>query len=224
MPAPLFFVSGSLSGAPTSFRDPAWVTAVEMSDADLESSPYVAGQVEGVVLPQLMMLADAKNSRETRDVVSLAGRCSAALMQPDALVASFGDKAQADEWQRHLDVLRQMASRSSRGAEAVQQAFIEKYGSAGGGALFEIVQGFTPAQVGSDATAVQGGVIPGKLLPMLESEDLATRVLGSIALFELIESRPVDKDVAVGDRTDRRKFIRRVERDIEQGKLPVLSR
>lgn len=224
MPAPLFFVSGSLSGAPAGFRNPTWVTAVELSDADLESSPYVAGQVEGVVLPQLMTLADAKNSRETRDVVSLAGRCSAALMQPDSLVASFGDKAQADEWQRHLDVLRQMASRSARGAEVVRQAFIEKYGSAGGGALFEVVQGFTPAQVGGDAAAVQGGVIPGKLLPMLESEDLATRVLGSIALFELIESRPVDKDVAVGDRTDRRKFIRRVERDIEQGKLPLLSR
>jgi hypothetical protein len=224
MPAPLFFVSGSLSGAPTRFRDPAWVTAVEMTDADLESSPYVAGQVEGVVLPQLLALADAQNSRETRDVVSLAGRCSAALMLPDALVASFGDKAQADDWQRHLDVLRQMASRSARGAEAVRQAFVEKYGSAGGGALFEIVQGFTPAQVGGDATAVQGGVIPGKLLPMLESEDLATRVLGSMALFELIESRPVDKDVAVGDRADRRKFIRRVERDIERGELPLLSR
>lgn len=224
MPAPLFFVSGSLSGAPTSFRDPAWVTAVEMSDADLESSPYVARQVEGVVLPQLLALADAKNSRETRDVVSLAGRCSAALMLPDALVASFGDKAQADEWQRHLDVLRQMASRSARGAEAVRQAFVEKYGSAGGGALFEIVQGFTPAQVGSDAAAVQGGVIPGKLLPMLESEDLATRVLGSMALFELIESRPVDKDVAVGDRADRRKFIRRVEKDIRLGELPLLPR
>jgi hypothetical protein len=224
MPAPLFFVSGSLSGAPTGFRDPAWVTAVEMSDADLESSPYVAGQVTGVVLPQLLALADAQNSRETRDVVSLAGRCSAALMQPDALVASFGDKAQADEWQRHLDVLRQMASRSARGADAVQQAFVEKFGSAGGGALFEVVQGFTPAQVGGDATAVQGGVIPGKLLPMLESEDLATRVLGSMSLFELIESRPVDKDVAVGDRADRRKFIRRVERDIERGELPLLSR
>jgi hypothetical protein len=224
MPAPLFFVSGSLSGAPTGFRDPAWVTAVEMTDADLESSPYVAGQVEGVVLPQLLALADAQNSRETRDVVSLAGRCSAALMLPDALVASFGDKAQADDWQRHLDVLRQMASRSARGAEAVRQAFVEKYGSAGGGALFEIVQGFTPAQVGGDATTVQGGVIPGKLLPMLESEDLATRVLGSMALFELIESRPVDKDVAVGDRADRRKFIRRVERDIERGELPLLSR
>jgi hypothetical protein len=224
MPAPLFFVSGSLSGAPTRFRDPAWVTAVEMTDADLESSPYVAGQVEGVVLPQLLALADAQNSRETRDVVSLAGRCSAALMLPDALVASFGDKAQADDWQRHLDVLRQMASRSARGAEAVRQAFVEKYGSAGGGALFEIVQGFTPAQVGGDATAVQGGVIPGKLLPMLESEDLATRVLGSMALFELIESRPVDKDVAVGDRADRRKFIRRVEKDIRLGELPLLPR
>lgn len=224
MPAPLFFVSGSLSGAPAGFRDPAWVTAVEMTDADLESSPYVAGQVEGVVLPQLLALADAKNSRETRDVVSLAGRCSAALMQPDALVASFGDKAQADEWQRHLDVLRQMASRSARGAEAVRQAFIEKYGSAGGGALFEVVQGFTPAQVGGDAAAVQGGVIPGKLLPMLESEDLATRVLGSMSLFELIESRPVDKDVAVGDRSDRQRFIRRVEKDIRLGELPLLPR
>jgi hypothetical protein len=228
MPAPLFFVSGSLSGAPASFRDPDWVTTVEVSDADLESSPYVAGQVEGVALPQLLALADAQNSRETRDVVSLASRCSAALMAPYALVASFGDKAQADEWQRHLDVLRQMASRSSRGAEAVQQAFVEKYGATGGGALFEVVQGFTPSQVGSQAsgaaTAVQGGVIPTKLLPMLESEDLATRVLGSLALFELIEHRLAAKDLAVSDRAERRKFIRRVERDIERGELPLLQR
>ncbi len=223
-PAPLFYVSGSLSGAPEGFRDPEWVTSVAVSDADLESSPYVAGQVEGVVLPQLLAMADPTTSRETRDVVSLAGRCAAALMQPDALVASFEDKAQADEWQRHLDALRQVASRSTRGAEVVRQAFVEKYGATGGGALFEVVQGFTPDQVGDDAASVQAGVVPGKLLPMLDSEDLATRVLGSLALFELIDHRQAAKDIAVADRRDRRTFLRRLERDIRDGELALLPR
>jgi hypothetical protein len=224
MPAPLFYVSGSISGAPQGFRDPAWVTSVALSDADLESSPYVAGKVNEIVAPQLMAIADAKNSRETRDVVSLASRCAAALMQPDALAASFEDKAQADDWQRHLDTLRQMASRSVRGAEAVRTAFVEKYGDAGGGALFELVQGFTPSQVGDDKAAVEAGVIPSKLLPTLDSEDLATRVLGSLSLFELIEHRLAAKDLAVAERKDRRTFVRRVEKDIRDGELAVSPR
>jgi hypothetical protein len=225
MPAPLFFVSGRLTGAPDGFRDPAWVTDVAVSDADRESAPYVASQIrEGSAVAQLMALANAKNSNETRDVVSLASRCCAAMKQLDALVASFEDKAQADEWGRHLDTLRQTASRSVAGAEAVRKALVDKYDEAGGGALFAVVQGFTADQVGGDAAAVQAGVIPTTLLPMVESEDLATRVLGTTALFELIEHRASAKDLAAGDRTERRRFVRRLERDLQQGELALVPR
>ncbi len=108
--------------------------------------------------------------------------------------------------------------------EAVQKALVDKYDQTRGALFFEVVQGFTPSQVGETPEAMGAGVIGTKILPMLDSADLPTRVLGSIALYELVEHRGAPYDPIETDRRDRRnRAVTRLENYLEKGELTVLA-
>ncbi|TWT96726.1 hypothetical protein Pla108_25000 [Botrimarina colliarenosi] len=217
MPAPLFFTSGRLSGAPSGFLESDWVSSLDLTASEEVASPVLVGLVApgAPVWPQLFPIAELDKRQEVR---SLAAQCSLALGRPESLVASFGDEVQFRFWDAHLAALRQAAARSTAGAEKVRQAFVEKYGNAGGAAFFEVLTGFTPTQVGRSPEAMQEGVINEKLLPMLRSDELATRVLGSIALDELVEYKndpfnPLDSELK------RRRTLTRIGNFLERGEL-----
>ncbi|MEQ8849213.1 hypothetical protein [Botrimarina sp.] len=188
-----WYVTGeSNSYTPDDFGDPSWIEALEVSPPDLFAAPAIAEAIDPAkpVWPQLMELA----AEPYREVRSLAGRTSLALGHPEPLVESFRQPSESAAWRSNLDALRRAASRSTEKMAEIERVFAEKYGPAAAGDLVELLVGFSRDEVGADAEALARGAVPNVILPILESEDLASRVLASLVLEESVEplDRPYD--------------------------------
>lgn len=188
-----WYVSGESSmHAPAGFGDPSWTEAMALSPPDQFAAPAVSEAIDPArpVWPQLMELA----AEPYREVRSLAGRASLALGHPEPMVDSFRQPEESAAWRSNLVALRQSASRSPERMAQIERAFAEKYGPAAAGDLVELVVGFGPEEIGADAAALSQGAVPNVIVPLLESEDLASRVLASLVLEESVQplERPYD--------------------------------
>ncbi len=189
-PRPWIIAGDQNAQVPASLSDPAWVEQLSITPADSYASPELARAIdpESPVWPQLLQIAGEESFGEIR---SLAGRCSLPLGHPDPLVDAFRNPDEMASWETYLTALRQSASRDREQAGEVQRVFAEAFGERTAEELIDLVIGFEPQEVGLDPEGVARGVIPESVLPALKSDDLATRVLGSLVLKETIQ--PLDR-------------------------------
>lgn len=216
-------IAGDENGqVPTSVSDPSWVDELKITPADGYASPELARAVqpELPIWPQLMQIAGEERFGEIR---SLANRCSLPLGHPDRLVESFREAKEEAFWEANLSELRQAASRDTAQAGEVQRVFAEAFGERTSEELIDLLIGFEPEEVGLDAESVAGGVITEFVLPALQSEDLATRVLASLILKETIE--PLDRPYKpLATTRSRLKATRWIESQLEKQELTPLMR
>lgn len=216
-------IAGDENGqVPTSVSDPSWVDELKITPADGYASPELARAVqpELPIWPQLMQIAGEERFGEIR---SLANRCSLPLGHPDRLVESFREAKEEAFWEANLSELRQAASRDTAQAGEVQRVFAEAFGERTSEELIDLLIGFEPEEVGLDAESVSGGVITEFVLPALQSEDLATRVLASLILKETIE--PLDRPYKpLATTRSRLKATRWIESQLEKQELMPLPR
>jgi hypothetical protein len=170
--------------APMGFEAIDWVSELRPSLVDLEAWPRVGASLRAsdALVTSLASYLDPENLEEDR---SLAARCLLALGDARLVAESFDDEAFQKFWPSHLAELRSAASRSPAGAERVFLAFTEKYDRGNGSNLFELVRGFPPEALGEGPEEFAQGPAPERLLPLLESQKLADRVLASLALEEV---------------------------------------
>lgn len=214
-PKEIFFIE-NLSAGPTEFADTAWIQGPDVSIRDQEAAPRVAAGVPGVggdLLEGLKALEAADSFNEAR---SLAARCALVLGDPDPLVNSFKDELYEPYWTMHWDLLRQAAARSPAAADDVFASFAGAYGRKTGAEFFKLLTGLTRAEIGSTAQEASVGLVPVVILPKLESDDLASRVVGWLALNEAIT--PIRRPFRPTARaSERRTSLRLLNKALEEG-------
>ncbi|MEO0530517.1 MAG: hypothetical protein AAF266_08060 [Planctomycetota bacterium] len=195
------FTRGQFLRLPDDYSAMEWVDGLNVTVPERLARPTLAQEVAfGVpVLSQALMIA---REFDLPEVQSLAARCSLALGDAEPIAEWFDTDDEPRYWPVHFAELRKAASRSIAAANQVLRGFVVGHGENGGAALFELVAGFAPEQVGATPDELPLGVVQTVLVGidsddepgLLDSRDLATRVLASLVLDELVvqEGQPYD--------------------------------
>lgn len=222
------FTRGRFQQMPNDYGDMEWVSKLSVSVPDEYARPMLAQDIAfgTPVLGQALITAREFDLAEVR---SLAARCCLALGDAAPVARSFQNEADARYWPVHFAALRQAASRSIAAANQVLRGFVVSHGDNGGAALFELVAGFATDQVGVTPAELQLGVVQAKLVGigsddepgLLDSKDLPTRVLASLALDELVvqEGQPYDPSARLRQRDKSLRLLRQaLDREVLQPK------
>lgn len=220
-PKETFYVE-NFGSAPPEFVDTAWIDSLEVSIRDQEASPRMATAILNGpdLLETLTSVAQADRFGESR---SLASRCALALGDPDPLVNSFKDELSEPYWKLHWASLRASCARGQQAADAVFASFAAAYGRLAGAEFFKFLAGIPADEIGQSPEQVAVGLVPVAIVPKLESNDLASRVMGSLALDEAIEPirRPFNPTARA---TDRRSSLRVLKNALEDEEVMPKSR
>lgn len=197
--------------------DNDWVERLPINQVEEDASIAIAeGIVPGKpVWPQLRTIASKDRFKERRALAALA---SASVGHPESLIESFTDGDQGEVWERDLAWLRQTASHDSAGAKTIRRVFEEEISSQATDDLMDLLIGFTPQEIGADPEALARGSLSGVVIPAMESPDLATRVLASLVLNEVVTGA---EGVFDPSQTERRRAgaMKKIRYRLEDGDL-----
>ena len=198
-----------------------WVEGLALSAEESLASPTLADDLtpEAPLVKQLETIHARDAFREVRD---LAARCLLALGSPGLVVARLGDEQQSRLWAPTVTELRAAASRSPADATRVRLALVVEFGEAAASELTRLLRGFGAAEVGRDAEGVASGAVPEQIVPALQSRDLATRVVASVALDQAVGTlnRPYNPGDSLGKRNG---AVRALQKQLEEASLPPVA-
>lgn len=213
------FDDQNLDLAPSGFKTLAWVEALPLSAPDAQAGPRLATWMRSDQAPEALLREVAADPEGFPEDRSLAARSLLALGDGAALVASFRDPEFSKHWRTHLDAARAASARGTDGARVVFSAFEGKFDRNVGASLFDATKGFSAAAIGADGEEFAAGPAVARLLELLESPELADRVLGKL-LLEEVAVLPADVvfDPA-GSTTLRSRFIRILKGQLGRGQI-----
>ncbi|WP_442483907.1 hypothetical protein [Aeoliella sp. SH292] len=155
--------------------DVAWLDGQSLDYLEKNVSDYFEKQLVTTEPARVQLLELYETSRRREDK-ALAAECGTHVGQFVPFVQALADTQQQSSWDHHIAELQSAMSRSTQAAKLVHQTLIEQRGAALADDLFEMLRGYTPAQVGATPDEVRAGVTR-KLIDWLEHDRLEYRVL-----------------------------------------------
>ncbi|MEM9186787.1 MAG: hypothetical protein AAGB00_09860 [Planctomycetota bacterium] len=189
------------------------LTAWEDAATDEVEARLAAGSP---IWPQLMEISGSK-LKEQR---SLAAAASAHVGHFEPFGEALRDEKFKSQWNRVVQTLRDSMARSPATAEAVRQTLIDQYGPERAADLYEMLVGYTDAQIGQ--TAEQWRVGPLRdLVDRLASDQLPYRVLANYNLEQITGRKGAFSPAGLP--LSRGRAVRKLEARLEQGNLTPAS-
>lgn len=155
--------------------DVAWLDGQSLDYLEKQVSAYFEKQLVATEPARVQLLELYETSRRREDK-SLAAECGTHVGQFVPFVQALADTQQQSSWDSHIAELQSAMSRSTQAAKLVHQTLIEQRGAALADDLFDMLRGYTPAQVGATPDEVRAGVTR-QLIDWLEHDRLEYRVL-----------------------------------------------
>lgn len=199
---------------------PAWIDREEITDLERRARTKLAeeltpGQAVGLTL---LALNDPRGFGRQREVRTLAAESSLFVGEFEPFVKSLSDADQSRYWESHIDSLRAALALSPALATRVREAFVSLRGAEAAGDLMEMVQGFSPEEVGQTREELQQGALV-KLLGWLDSDSLDYRVLAIYNLNEITGTSYLAGYRPDLDSTQRRRALRKLWDRFEANEL-----
>ena len=163
--------------------EPEWLTGQKLEFLQQTASRSIeqAFDAERAARVQLLSFYENTKRSEERD---LAARCALHVGQLTPFVLALSDSAQRANWEEHIEMLRLAIAASPELAAKVMQTVEQQRGTEEAEDLYEMIRGYTRAQLGSTPQALQTGVLQ-KLIGWLENDRLEYRVLAFHNLRQL---------------------------------------
>jgi hypothetical protein len=154
-----------------------------MSYWEQMSSPAIERQITMAqpVELQLLGLFDATKRKEEK---ALLTECLMHVGQFEPFVRSLKDSEQYPEWDKQIMSLREAMARSPELAQQVLDALVAQEGDEKAADLYQMLCGYSPAQIGTTADELQSGAVK-QLIDWLESDQLSYRVLAFYNLKDI---------------------------------------
>lgn len=200
---------------------PEWIGREPMTDMERSARDDLSKELREnqPVEIRLRELTDGKGLGRRKEVRVLAAASSVYVGEFELLVRALEDSDQDRAWDTHIHDLRQAVALSPDVAASVSEAFVKIRGEEAAEDLFEMVQGYNSAQVGTTREAVQMGAL-AQLIKWLDHERLDYRVLAINNIRSITGKnkvfRPADSV------KNRKKNLRRIIAEFESNELMEL--
>ena len=197
---------------------PEWIGREPMTDMERSARDDLSKELREnqPVEIRLRELTDGKGLGRRKEVRVLAAASSIYVGEFELLVRALGDSDQDRAWDTHIHDLRQAVALSPDVAASVREAFVKIRGEEAAEDLFEMVEGYNSAQVGTTREAVQMGAL-AQLIKWLDHERLDYRVLAINNIRSITGKnkvfRPADSV------KNRKKNLRRIIAEFESNEL-----
>ena len=168
-------LAGDSVGPVEPYPPTEWIDGEDLRLWEQMSSPAIERliSINQPVDVQLLGLYDSTKRKEEK---ALLTECSMHVGQFVPVVRSLKDGDQHPEWERQIASLREAMARSPGLAQQVLDTLIEQEGDEKAADLYQMLCGFSFAQVGTTPEEVQTGALK-QLIDWLESDQLNYRVL-----------------------------------------------
>ena len=176
-------LAGDSVGPVQAYEPTTWIDGETLNYWEQMSSPAIERQItiDQPVDLQLLGLYDATKRKEEK---ALLTECSMHVGQFVPFVRSLKDQNQFPEWDRQIAALRRAMARSPELAQQVLDTLVEQRGADKAPDLYQLLCGFSPAQIGATPEEVQVGALK-QLIDWLESDQLDYRVLAFYNLKQI---------------------------------------
>lgn len=176
-------LAGDSVGPLQAYEPTTWIDGEPLNYWEQMSSPAIERQItiDQPVDLQLLGLYDATKRKEEK---ALLTECSMHVGQFVPFVRSLKDENQFPEWGRQITALRSAMARSPELAQQVLDTLVEQRGADKAPDLYQLLCGFSPAQIGATPEEVQVGALK-RLIDWLESDQPDFRVLAFYNLKEI---------------------------------------
>ncbi|QDU54249.1 hypothetical protein [Aeoliella mucimassa] len=162
--------------APVALTDDAgWLEGKSLDYLEKNVSSSFEEQLDTERPARIQLLELFETSRRREDK-ALAATCATHVGQFVPFVQALADTQQQSNWDDHITQLRLAMSRSTQAAKLVHQTLTEQRGADLADDLFNMLRGYTPAQIGTTPDQVKSG-ITRQLIDWLEHDRLEYRVL-----------------------------------------------
>ncbi len=166
------------------FDLPRWIDREPMTDLERRARDRFAEELV-VGRPVELRLQELNEEKSApREVKTLSAEASLHVGEFAPFVNSLNDSDQRIAWRSHIEAMRQALARSPHEAEQLHETFIRLRGVEDGENLMRMVQGFSPAEIGTTREEVKQGVVVD-LIRWLEHPSLDYRVLAIYNLDEI---------------------------------------
>ncbi|MCH2113530.1 MAG: hypothetical protein MK171_01275 [Pirellulales bacterium] len=158
---------------------PIWIDREPMTDSERRARATLADELAAgkPVSLRLRELTDGKGLGRRKEVRTLASEASVYVGVFESSVTALNDSEQMRRtWKVQIQALRQAMARSPEVAGQVREAIFNLRGQRAMVDLMELLQGYSPEEIGDSREARQVGAL-AKLLGWLEHDSLDYRVL-----------------------------------------------
>lgn len=201
--------------------DVSWLDGQSLDYLSQNVSRYLEKEL-GASQPARMQLLELYESSRRREDRSLASLCGTYVGQFVPFVQALADTQQQSNWDAHIEELRLAMSRSTQAAKSVHQTLIEQRGAAVADDLFEMLRGYSPAEIGTSPEEVQGGVTR-QLIDWLEHDRLEFRVLALHNLKQIYGGKTLGYNPVVTDGNRQERTVRQWRNRLADNELVPVS-
>ncbi len=195
---------------------PDWIGREPLTDMERSARADLSKELkEGQPVEiRLQELTDGKGLGRRKEVRVIAAASSIYVGQFELLVRALDDSDQARGWDDHIRDLRQAVALSPDVAASVRDAFVKIRGEQAAQDLFEMVEGYNAAQVGTTPETVRTGAL-AQLIKWLDHERLDYRVLAISNIRSITGKNKVFRpdDSLKGRKKNLRRIIAEFEAD-----------
>jgi hypothetical protein len=146
--------------------------------------------------PADVQLLELYEGAQRREVKALAARASVYVGMFDPFIEGLRDSSQRANWRSQIDTLRMAMALSPDSAERVWLTLVQQRGDRAATDLYEMLCGYSPAQVGATKLERQNGPL-ARLITWLENDGLDYRVLAVENLFDTTGKRLLQNPIDV---------------------------
>lgn len=208
---------------------PASITD-DVSWLDGQSLDYLAQNVSryfekefDTTQPARVELLELYEGSRRREDKALAALCGTHVGQFVPFVQALADTQQQSNWDEHIEELRRAMSRSTQAAKQIHQTLIEQRGAAVADDLFEMLRGYSPAEIGTTPDEVRGGETR-QLIDWLEHDRLEYRVLAIHNLKQIYGGKTLGYNPVVTDGSRQERTVRQWRNRLTDNELvPVYA-